>query len=95
MLTKIACVGEIAVMGYRNRPARIVDCKRLRVSNVAIPGRRVSNVSNGRMPGQALKIGLGKSVGHMAQVPMNEHLSSIGGNDPGGLLTSMLKSMKT
>ena len=87
-------VGQIAVVGDRNRAMTAIDRQRLRVLDVTSAGGRVADVSDGAASRQLVDLIGRKDVLNEAHPAVHEELLAVARNDARGFLPSVLQRVQ-
>ena len=94
LVTKRQAVGQIAIVGDRNRTMAAVDCERLRVLDVTTARGRVPDVTDGAAAGQLVDLIGGEDVLNQAHSAVDEKLLAVARNDARGFLPSVLQRVQ-
>ena len=94
LVAQLARVDEIAVVRDGDLSVRAVDQERLRVLELALAGRRVARVADGRCGRQRLERRLVERLGDLAHAARTRIRFAVGGGDAGALLAAVLERVE-
>ena len=95
LVTQLARVDQVAIVGDGNLPVAAVDEEWLRVFDRAVAGRGIARVADRQMTAETVDRLFREGVGDLAHAACQPHALAVAGRDAGAFLSAVLQRVQT